>query len=148
MENQVAGRVIGIPISCPNENTSSSNPSLALTHNKVDRMKHMMNKHEKKANILCIESENMASSFSLLKGLPFAVRDPSNALLQWELIRFHYKVSIPLGKIERVDQRVNTTNQSQKYMEIVTVDNLSSGLWGLNYQKAIIFSTRHSLNLE
>ena len=93
MENQVAGRVIGIPISCPNENTSSSNPSLALTHSKirlslsttctwlyfllclsvisyrklqnkrlfangvvfkiadkVDRMKHMMNKHEKKAN--------------------------------------------------------------------------------------------------
>ncbi|KAJ9691670.1 hypothetical protein PVL29_013760 [Vitis rotundifolia] len=198
MEKQVAGRVIGIPISCPNENTSSSNPSLALTHNKVDGMKHMMNKHEKKADNIVhrirahvrlaprifetvkgklslgariLQQGGMKRIFKQL----FGVREgekllkasqcylsttagPIAGLLflstqrvafcsersikcsspNGELIRFHYKVSIPLGKIERVDQRVNTTNQSQKYMEIVTMDNFEFWFMGfLNYQKAI-----------
>ncbi|RVW51439.1 GEM-like protein 4 [Vitis vinifera] len=50
MKNQVAGQVIGIPISFPNENPSSSNPSLPLSHNEEDRMQNMMNQHGKKGD--------------------------------------------------------------------------------------------------
>ncbi|KDO69908.1 hypothetical protein CISIN_1g043931mg, partial [Citrus sinensis] len=39
-----------------------------------------------------------------------------------ELIRVHYKVLIPLSKIKRVDQRVNMKKQSEKYIEVYTVD--------------------------
>ncbi|XP_022141598.1 putative GEM-like protein 8 isoform X2 [Momordica charantia] len=53
-----------------------------------------------------------------------------------ELIRFHYKVVIPVGKIERINQSENVKKPSQKYMEIVTVDNFDFWFMGfLNYQK-------------
>ena len=35
MKNHLAGHVIGIPVSCQNENPSSSIPSLGLTHSKA-----------------------------------------------------------------------------------------------------------------
>ena len=35
MKNQLAGQIIGIPVSRQNENPSSSNTSLALTHSKI-----------------------------------------------------------------------------------------------------------------
>ncbi|RVW51376.1 putative GEM-like protein 8 [Vitis vinifera] len=54
-----------------------------------------------------------------------------------ELVRFHYKVSIPLRKVKRVDPSENVKNPSQKYMEIVTVDNFDFWFMGfLNYQKS------------
>ncbi|KAJ9190616.1 hypothetical protein P3X46_001799 [Hevea brasiliensis] len=43
--------------------------------------------------------------------------------------RIHYKVLIPLTNIKRVKKSKNMKNPSQKYMEIVTVDGLISGLW-------------------
>ncbi|RVX16364.1 GEM-like protein 4 [Vitis vinifera] len=47
------------------------------------------------------------------------------------------RVSIPLRKIRRVEQSENMKNPSQKYMEIVTVDNFEFWFMGfLNYQKA------------
>ncbi|KGN51561.1 GEM-like protein 7 [Cucumis sativus] len=52
-------------------------------------------------------------------------------------IRIHYKVTIPLGKITRVFQSENVKNPSEKYMEIVTVDNYEFWFMGfLNYHKS------------
>ena len=47
------------------------------------------------------------------------------------------QVSIPLKKVKRVNPSENMKNPSQKYMEIVTVDNFDFWFMGfLNYQKA------------
>ncbi|XP_040996641.1 GEM-like protein 4 [Juglans microcarpa x Juglans regia] len=54
-----------------------------------------------------------------------------------KMIRIHYKVLIPLRKIEKVDQSENVKKPSEKYMEIVTVDNFDFWFMGfLNYKKA------------
>ncbi|KAM4085035.1 hypothetical protein ACB094_08G178500 [Castanea mollissima] len=54
-----------------------------------------------------------------------------------EMKRVHYKVMIPLKKIERVNQSENVKKPSEKYMEVVTVDNFDFWFMGfLNYQKA------------
>ncbi|OAY53435.1 GEM-like protein 4 [Manihot esculenta] len=50
--------------------------------------------------------------------------------------RIHYKVVIPLTKIRRVRKSENMKKPSQKYMEIVTVDEFDFWFMGfLNYQK-------------
>ncbi|XP_031274851.1 GEM-like protein 4 [Pistacia vera] len=55
-----------------------------------------------------------------------------------ELIRVHYKVVIPVNKIKIVNQSENVKKTSQKYIEIVTVDNFDFWFMGfLNYQKAL-----------
>ncbi|XP_038892955.1 GEM-like protein 7 [Benincasa hispida] len=52
-------------------------------------------------------------------------------------IRIHYKVTIPLGKIKTVFQSENVKNPSEKYMEIVTVDDFEFWFMGfLNYHKS------------
>nr|CAN83539.1 hypothetical protein VITISV_021330 [Vitis vinifera] len=57
-----------------------------------------------------------------------------------ELVRIHYKVSIPLRKIKRANQGENVKKPSQKYMEIVTMDNFDFWFMGfLNYQKAFSY---------
>ncbi|KAL0541571.1 hypothetical protein IC582_021624 [Cucumis melo] len=54
-----------------------------------------------------------------------------------ELLRFHYKVVIPVGRIERVNQSKNVMKPSQKYLEIVTVDNFDFWFMGFqNFQKS------------
>lgn len=69
-----------------------------------------------------------------------------------ELLRLHYKVMIPLRKIKRVNQSENTKKPSQKYMQIITVDDFDFWFMGfLNYKKAFksiqqaIFSHQHAL---
>ncbi|KAL6332540.1 hypothetical protein AAG906_008960 [Vitis piasezkii] len=63
-----------------------------------------------------------------------------------ELVRIHYKVSIPLRKIKRANQSENVKKPSQKYMEIVTVDNFDFWFMGfLNYQKLSAIFNRQSL---
>ncbi|XP_022139170.1 GEM-like protein 4 [Momordica charantia] len=50
-------------------------------------------------------------------------------------IRFHYKVVIPVGKVMRVNESVNVKKASQKYIQIVTVDNFEFWFMGfLNYR--------------
>ncbi|CAN1325405.1 GEM-like protein 4 [Linum perenne] len=52
-------------------------------------------------------------------------------------IRVHYKVVVPLEKIERANQSENMDKPSQKYMEIVTVDGFDFWFMGfLSYKKA------------
>ncbi|XP_010249113.1 PREDICTED: GEM-like protein 4 [Nelumbo nucifera] len=54
-----------------------------------------------------------------------------------ELVRAPYKVSIPLRKIKRANQSENVNRPTQKYIEIVTVDNFDFWFMGfLNYQKS------------
>ncbi|KAE8687752.1 GEM-like protein 7 [Hibiscus syriacus] len=54
-----------------------------------------------------------------------------------EFLRFHYKVLLPLEKIKGVNESENVKKPSQKYMEIVTVDDFEFWFMGfLNYQKA------------
>ncbi|XP_059592069.1 GEM-like protein 4 [Vitis vinifera] len=197
MKNQLAGQIIGIPVSRQNENPSSSNTSLALTHSKVDRKKKMMNRHEKKAynfvqgirehvrlgpkisetvkgklslgarilqlggvkrvfkQIFGVEEGEkllkasqcyLSTTAGPLAGLLFIstqrVAFCSERSIKFfspngELVRFHYKVSIPLRKVKRVDPSENVKNPSQKYMEIVTLDNFDFWFMGfLNYQKS------------
>ncbi|PWA80637.1 GRAM domain-containing protein / ABA-responsive protein-related protein [Artemisia annua] len=55
-----------------------------------------------------------------------------------ELLKFQYKVSIPLRKIKGVGESVNEKNPSNKYMELVTVDDFSFWLLGFpNYKKTL-----------
>ncbi|KAJ9691667.1 hypothetical protein PVL29_013759 [Vitis rotundifolia] len=197
MKNQLAGQLIGIPVSRQNENPSSSNTSLALTHSKVDRKKKMMNRHEKKAynfvqgirehvrlgpkisetvkgklslgarilqlggvkrvfkqifgfgegeKLLKASQCYLSTTAGPLAGLLFistqrvafcSERSIKFSSSNGELVRFHYKVSIPLRKVKRVDPSENVKNPSQKYMEIVTVDNFDFWFMGFfNYQKS------------
>ncbi|EXB96382.1 hypothetical protein L484_023102 [Morus notabilis] len=54
-----------------------------------------------------------------------------------EIIRASYKVVIPLSKIKRVNQSVNVKKPSEKYIEIVTVDNFDFWFMGfLNYNES------------
>ncbi|KAJ4887821.1 putative GEM-like protein 8 [Raphanus sativus] len=56
---------------------------------------------------------------------------------QGDLTRVHYKVSIPLSKINGVNQSVDTKKPSQKYLEVVTVDGFEFWFMGfLNNKKA------------
>ncbi|KAL7180736.1 hypothetical protein ACSBR1_039738 [Camellia fascicularis] len=52
-----------------------------------------------------------------------------------QAVRIHYKVSIPLIKIKKANESQNTKRPSQKYIEIVTVDNFDFWFMGfLNYR--------------
>ncbi|CAN6850605.1 unnamed protein product, partial [Brassica oleracea] len=56
---------------------------------------------------------------------------------QGDLTRVHYKVSIPLSKINGVNHSVDTKKPSQKYLEVVTVDGFEFWFMGfLSYKKA------------
>ncbi|KAJ9190615.1 hypothetical protein P3X46_001798 [Hevea brasiliensis] len=54
-----------------------------------------------------------------------------------KMVRVHYKVLIPLRKIKTANQTENVKHPSQKYIEIVTVDDFDFWFMGFfNYQKA------------
>lgn len=53
-----------------------------------------------------------------------------------DMLRVHYKVMIPLGKIKRANKSTNIEIPSQKYIEIVTGDDFDFWFMGfLNYQR-------------
>lgn len=55
-----------------------------------------------------------------------------------EFQKVHYKVVIPLEKIERVNERENLKQPSRKYIQIVTGDKFEFWFMGLlNYQKTV-----------
>ncbi|OIV91218.1 hypothetical protein TanjilG_30440 [Lupinus angustifolius] len=54
-----------------------------------------------------------------------------------EFLRIHYKVLIPLEKIKCANQSENVKKPSEKYIDIVTMDNFDFWFMGfLNYKKA------------
>ncbi|KAJ0432276.1 putative GEM-like protein [Helianthus annuus] len=55
-----------------------------------------------------------------------------------KLLKFQYKVSIPLKKIDGVGEITNLKRPSNMYMELVTVDNFSFWFLGFpNYKKTV-----------
>lgn len=55
-----------------------------------------------------------------------------------DMVRVHYKVSVPLRKIMNAFQSENVGRPSQKYIEIVTVDDFDFWFMGfLNYKKTL-----------
>ncbi|KAG6775501.1 GEM-like protein 7 [Populus alba x Populus x berolinensis] len=51
-------------------------------------------------------------------------------------VRVHYKVLVPLKKIKMLNQSENVKKPSQKYLELVTVDDFDFWFMGfINYQK-------------
>ncbi|WCJ38992.1 GRAM domain-containing protein / ABA-responsive protein-related [Euphorbia peplus] len=54
-----------------------------------------------------------------------------------KIVRIHYKVVIPIRKIQTANQSENVKKPSQKYIEIVTEDDFDFWFMGFfNYQKA------------
>ncbi|CAH1414684.1 unnamed protein product [Lactuca virosa] len=65
-----------------------------------------------------------------------------------ELLKFQYKVSIPLGKIKGVRESMNTKRRSYNYVEVVTVDDFSFWFLGfVNYKKTLRY-LHHAIGLE
>ncbi|KAK3012876.1 hypothetical protein RJ639_009226 [Escallonia herrerae] len=57
-----------------------------------------------------------------------------------ELVRVHYKVLIPIMKIERANERKNVERPSLKYIQIVTADNFDFWFMGfLNHQRTLMY---------
>ncbi|KAL2541306.1 GEM-like protein 4 [Abeliophyllum distichum] len=55
-----------------------------------------------------------------------------------KLLKIHYKVIIPLGKIKRANESENAKKPRQKYVQIFTEDNFEFWFMGfLNRQKAL-----------
>ncbi|KAJ9549466.1 hypothetical protein OSB04_022009 [Centaurea solstitialis] len=55
-----------------------------------------------------------------------------------ELLKFQYKVSIPLEKIKGVGESMNTKRPSNKYVELVTMDDFSFWFMGFpNYNRTL-----------
>ncbi|KAI3714003.1 hypothetical protein L1987_72593 [Smallanthus sonchifolius] len=55
-----------------------------------------------------------------------------------EVLKFQYKVSIPLGKIKGVEESMNIKMPSNKYVELVSVDDFSFWFLGFpNYKKTL-----------
>ncbi|KAJ8424769.1 hypothetical protein Cgig2_016082 [Carnegiea gigantea] len=53
-----------------------------------------------------------------------------------ELLKFHYKVMIPLNKIRRVGESKNMEKTSQKYLQVMTTDDFEFWFMGfLNYKR-------------
>ncbi|RVX16147.1 GEM-like protein 4 [Vitis vinifera] len=153
MKNQLQEQVIGIPVSCQYDKPSPSNDSRAIIPKKMDSTNYRMNKNNKKSDNFVDgvrEHVRLGPKFSeTVKGkLSLGARilqlgDERSIKFSCpngELVRIHYKVSIPLRKIKRANQSENVKNPSQKYMEIVTVDNFDFWFMGfLNYQKTFSY---------
>ncbi|KAL9996016.1 putative GEM-like protein [Helianthus debilis subsp. tardiflorus] len=55
-----------------------------------------------------------------------------------EVLKFQYKISIPLGKIKGVGESMNLKKPSNKYVELVTVDDFNFWFLGFpNYRKTL-----------
>ncbi|XP_004497247.1 GEM-like protein 4 [Cicer arietinum] len=64
-----------------------------------------------------------------------------------ELIRAHYKVSIPHEKIQHVNQSQNIKNPSEKYIEMVTVDGFDFWFMGFFYYKKALRYLQQAISL-
>ncbi|KAK9076307.1 hypothetical protein SSX86_004641 [Deinandra increscens subsp. villosa] len=55
-----------------------------------------------------------------------------------KMLKFQYKVTIPLEKIDRVNENVKMKRPSNNYVELVTVDDFSFWFMGfINYKKTL-----------
>ena len=82
--------------------------------------------------------KSQASSSFQPKKLHFAVRDPSKHITSLEVLKFQYKVSIPLENIKGVEESTNLQRPRKKYVELVTVDDFSFWFLGFPNYKRIL----------
>nr|GEY49769.1 hypothetical protein [Tanacetum cinerariifolium] len=64
-----------------------------------------------------------------------------------KLLKFQYKVSIPLGKINEVRESLNMKRPSNNYVELVTVDNFSFWFLGFMNSKKTLRYLHHAISL-
>ncbi|CAH1414687.1 unnamed protein product [Lactuca virosa] len=65
-----------------------------------------------------------------------------------KLLKFQYKVSIPLGKIKGVRESMNMKRPSNNYVELVTVDDFNFWFLGfVNYKKTLRY-VHHAIGLN
>ncbi|KAD5317119.1 hypothetical protein E3N88_17065 [Mikania micrantha] len=62
------------------------------------------------------------------------------------LLKFQYKVTIPLEKINRVNERLNKKASSNTYMELVTVDDFNFWFMGFMHYKKTVRSLHHAIS--
>ncbi|RID76766.1 hypothetical protein BRARA_B03719 [Brassica rapa] len=67
---------------------------------------------------------------------------------QGDLTRVHYKVSIPLSKINGVNQSVDTKKPSQKYLEVVTMDGFEFWFMGFLSNKKAFNCLEQALSMS
>ncbi|RVW82479.1 GEM-like protein 4 [Vitis vinifera] len=151
MTNQLQEHIIGIPVSCQYDKPSPPNGSGAIIPKKMNSMNYRMNNNRKKADNFVDgvrEHVRLGLKFSeTVKGkLSLGAR-----ILQIGGVKRVFKakfwlnsfsfvqVSIPLRKIKRANQGENVKKPSQKYMEIVTMDNFDFWFGILEYQKAFSY---------
>ncbi|XP_071695575.1 GEM-like protein 7 [Rutidosis leptorrhynchoides] len=65
-----------------------------------------------------------------------------------KLLKFHYKVSIPVGKIKGVHESVNMKRPSNNYVELVTVDDFSFWLTGFKSCKSMLGHLHNAIGLD
>ncbi|MFS8030999.1 putative GEM-like protein [Helianthus anomalus] len=63
-----------------------------------------------------------------------------------EVLKFHYKVSIPLGKIKGVEESMSIKMPSNKYVELVTVDGFSFWFLGFPNSKKTLRSLHQTIS--
>ncbi|CAI9275379.1 unnamed protein product [Lactuca saligna] len=65
-----------------------------------------------------------------------------------KLLKFQYKVSIPLGKIKGVRESMNMKRPSNNYVELVTIDDFNFWFLGfVNYKKTLRY-VHHAIGLH
>ncbi|KAE8729565.1 GEM-like protein 7 [Hibiscus syriacus] len=152
MKNQILEQVIGVPMKStlyqiertprrylPDTAGQYRIPSSAEGSNKFIKGKgNLMKKLGKKADTFAHgvrEHVRLGPKITeTVKRNDRAIKIPSP---NGEFLRVHYKVLIPHEKIKRVNDSENMKRPSQKYMDIVTVDDFDFWFMGfLNYQKA------------
>ncbi|KAL6312257.1 hypothetical protein AAG906_022013 [Vitis piasezkii] len=152
MKNQLPGQVVRMPINCQCNDPSPSNGALMLTQMRIGSKisETVKGKLRLGLGFFNLEGEeNFQTNFGFGKGEKLLTASqcylstttgPIAGLLFISTQRLAFSVSIPLRKINRANQSENVKNPSQKYMEIVTVDNFDFWFMGfLNYQKAFSY---------
>ncbi|KAL6312263.1 hypothetical protein AAG906_022019 [Vitis piasezkii] len=161
MKSQLQEHVIGIPVSCQYDKPSLSNGS-----GKWDSTNYRINKNGKKADNFVDgvrEHESFQANFGVGEGEKLlkasqcylsTTGGPIAGLLFISSQRIAFcsdrstKFSSPNGELIRIHYKKDTKSQpkrecensSQKYMEIITVDNFDFWFMGfLNYQRAFSY---------
>nr|GEV19753.1 hypothetical protein [Tanacetum cinerariifolium] len=65
-----------------------------------------------------------------------------------ELLKFQYKVSIPLSKIKGVEESMNMKKPSKKYVELVTDDSFNFWFLGFSSHKKTLRYLRQTISTE
>uniref|UniRef100_A0A803LS05 GRAM domain-containing protein n=1 Tax=Chenopodium quinoa TaxID=63459 RepID=A0A803LS05_CHEQI len=112
-----------------------SGPLVVSKQRRVESVFNTMNKLGPIAGRLFISTEKLAfcSDRPIAKVTSATTGEP---------LRFHYKIVIPLRKIERLNQNESTKKPSQNYLQVVTSDEFEFWFMGFrSYNKTFKWPT-------